>query len=56
MKIYPQREAVVILTKPSESGGQQTVRLWIVDQDGSAALEHGDPSFFWMRNLLKIYS
>ena len=44
---------VVTLTKPSESGGQQTVRLWIVDQDGSAWLEHGDPSSFWIQNLSK---
>ena len=44
---------VVTLTKPLESGEQQTVRLWIVDQDGSAWLEHGDPSSFWIKNLSK---
>lgn len=44
---------VVTLTKPSESGEQQTVRLWIVDQDGSAWLEHGDASSFWIKNLSK---
>jgi hypothetical protein len=44
---------VVTLTKPSEGGGQQTVRLWIVDQGGSAWLEHGDPSSFWIQNLSK---
>ncbi len=44
---------VVTLTKPLESGEQQTVRLWIVDQGGSAWLEHGDPSSFWIRNLSK---
>ena len=44
---------VVTLTKPLESGEQQTVRLWIVDQGGSAWLEHGDRSSFWIRNLSK---
>ena len=42
---------VVTLTKVSENGEKQDVRLWIVDQGDSAWLEHGDPSSFWITNL-----
>ena len=42
---------VVTLDRPEANGELSQVRVWIVDQDGSAWVEHGDAESFWITNL-----
>ena len=42
---------VITLDRKLEDGSVSSVRLWIVDQDGQAWIEHGDPASYWMSQL-----
>ena len=42
---------VVTLDRPEANGELSQVRIWIVDQDSSAWIEHGDAESFWITNL-----
>ena len=44
---------VVTLTKSNEKGKTRTARLWIVDDDSSSLVEHGDSSSFWIKQLVE---
>jgi hypothetical protein len=42
---------VVELFRPSEDGRIDTVRVWIVDAEDGAMIEHGAPDDAWMKQL-----
>mgnify|MGYP001210926767 FL=1 len=43
---------VVTLIRP-EPDGNSKIRVWIVDQDQSSWIEHGDEESFWIKQLEK---
>ena len=44
---------VAELYRPSESGQIEPVRVWVVDTNDGALIEHGDPDDWWIKNLTK---
>ena len=44
---------VAELYRPSESGQIEPVRVWVVDTNDGALIEHGDPNDWWIKNLTK---
>ena len=42
---------VVTLDRAEADGGASRVRIWIVDQEGLAWIEHGDPDAYWISLL-----
>ena len=42
---------VAELYRPSESGQIEPVRVWVVDTNDGALIEHGDPNDWWIKNL-----
>ena len=44
---------VAELYRPSESGQIEPVRVWVVDTNDGALIEHGDPNDWWIKNLAK---
>ncbi|MFL2705724.1 MAG: hypothetical protein ACJ0GU_05035 [Gammaproteobacteria bacterium] len=43
---------VVTLIRPEQDGNSK-IRIWIVDQDQSSWIEHGDEESFWIKHLEK---
>ena len=44
---------VAELYRPSESGQIEPIRVWVVDTNDGALIEHGDPNDWWIKNLTK---
>tara|TARA_B110000503_G_scaffold141078_1_gene233608 strand:- start:1151 stop:1576 length:426 start_codon:yes stop_codon:yes gene_type:complete len=42
---------VVTLDRPDANGEVSQVRIWIVEQDGNAWVEHGNAESFWITHL-----
>ena len=42
---------VVTLVRPEPEGSTKNIRVWIVDTDGKAWIEHGDNESFWIKQL-----
>ena len=42
---------VVTLVKQTSAGDYSNVRVWIVDRDDYAWIEHGEPEDFWLEQL-----
>ena len=42
---------VVSLQRPNSDGSESLVRIWIVDQDDSAWIEHGEHQSYWITKL-----
>jgi hypothetical protein len=42
---------VVTLDRPEPNGDVSQVRIWIVDQNNTSWVEHGDDESFWIRDL-----
>ena len=42
---------VVTLERPNSDGSKSLIRIWIVDQDDSAWIEHGDYQSDWITKL-----
>ena len=40
---------VAELYRPSESGQIEPVRVWVVDTNDGALIEHGDPNDWWIK-------
>lgn len=43
---------VVTLVRPEPEGSTKNIRVWIVDTDGKAWIEHGDNESFWIKQLV----
>lgn len=43
---------VVTLVRPEPEGSTKNIRVWIVDTDGKAWIEHGDNESFWIKQLI----
>jgi hypothetical protein len=44
---------VVTLVKQTSAGDYSNVRVWVVDRDNHAWVEHGEPGDFWLEQLVQ---
>ena len=52
LSLYELGGEVVTLVRPEPEGSTKNIRVWIVDTDGKAWIEHGDNESFWIKQLV----